>query len=71
MEVPEENTRPGFIHGTEVAQSKRRRQPGFEDQLPLLEREQGLKKKLTMALVVILSVFFTGMVLGAVLGIFV
>lgn len=46
-------------------------QPGFELQLPLLEQEPEVKKKLTVALLVIFGVFFGGMIAGAVLGIFV
>ena len=71
MDGTEENTRPGFMQGTEVACSKRYAQPGFDGQLSLLEREQGLKKKLMVALLVISSVFLGGMIAGAVLGIFV
>lgn len=71
MDGTEDYTRPGFIHGTEVACSKRYAQPGFDGQIPLMEREQGLKKKLTVALVVISSVFLGGMAAGVVLGLFV
>ena len=71
MDGTEENARPGFIHGTEVACSKRYAQPGFDGQLPLLERELGLKKKLMVALTVIFSVFLGGMIAGAVMGLFV
>ncbi len=71
MDGTEENMRPGFIQGTEVACSKRYAQPGFNGQLPLLEREQGLKKKLMVALIVICSVFLGGMIAGAVVGLFV
>ncbi len=62
---------PGFLEGTEVARARRVSQPGFEEQMPLLERDIELKKKLTVALIVIFSVFFGGMIAGAVLGIFV
>lgn len=66
-----EYTPPGFLHGTEVAQSRRIRQPAFDQQLSLIERQQGLKKKLTVAVVVIVSVFLGGLVAGAVAGIFI
>ena len=71
MDGTEENMRPGFRQGTEVACSKRYAQPGFNGQLPLLERERGLKKKLMVALLVISSVFLGGMIVGAVVGLFV
>ncbi len=71
MDGTEENTRPGFIQGTEVACSKRYAQPGFDGQLPLLKREQGLTKKLMVALIVISSVFMGGMIAGAVVRLFV
>jgi len=71
MDGTEENTRPGFIQGTEVACSKRYTQPGFDGQLPLLERELGLKKKLMVAFLVISSVFLGGMIAGAAVRLFV
>jgi flagellar basal body-associated protein FliL len=46
-------------------------QPGFELQLPLLEQEPEVKKKLWIALLVIFGVFLAGMMIGAILGIFV
>lgn len=61
---------PSFKVGREVAQARRVRQPGFEGQLSLLEPELELKKKLKIALMVILSVFFVGLITGAILGIF-
>ena len=66
-----ENSSPGFLEGAEVARSRRTAQPGFEEQLPLLEKDLELKKKLTVALIVIFSVFIGGMIVGAVLGVFV
>lgn len=62
---------PGFLEGAEVARSKSLSQPGFEDQMPLLERDIELKKKLMVAFIVIFAVFLGGMAVGAVLGIFV
>jgi hypothetical protein len=62
---------PGFLQGTEVASVNPVQQPGFELQLPLLEQEPEVKKKLGTALLIIFGVFFAGMILGAVLGIFV
>lgn len=67
----ENNATPGFMYGTEVARVNPMEQPGFELQLPLLEQEPEVKKKLTVALLVIFGVFFAGMIAGAVLGIFV
>jgi F0F1-type ATP synthase assembly protein I len=62
---------PGFLEGTEVARSKRINQPGFDEQLPLLERDKELKKKLAVAIIVISAVFLAGIIAGAILGIFV
>ena len=61
----------GFLHGTEVARVSSTEQPGFELQLPLLEQEPEVKKKLFIALAVIFGVFLAGMIVGAVLGIFI
>lgn len=66
-----QDTGPDFLHGTEVARYRPVPQPGFEAQLSLLERDLELKKKLQIALIVIVSVFFAGLVAGAVMGIFV
>jgi len=71
MDGTVENQRPGFIHGTEVARSRRYAQPGFNGQLPLLEREPGLRKKLAVAFIIIGSVFMGGMIAGAVAGLFI
>jgi hypothetical protein len=65
------HTTPEFLEGAEVASARRRRQPGFAEQLPLLEQDLELKKKLTVAVTVIASVFLGGLVAGAVLGYFV
>ncbi len=62
---------PGFLEGTEVARARRLSQPGFDGQLSLLEKDMELKKKLTIALLVVFGVFFAGMLLGAALGVFV
>lgn len=62
---------PGFLHGTEVARVNPMEQPGFELQLPLLEQEPEMKKKLAIALTVIFGVFLAGMIVGAILGIFI
>ncbi len=70
MNETTQNTTPGFLQGTEVARY-RPVQPGFDEQLPLLEKDLELKKKLYIALVVIFSVFIGGMILGAALGFFV
>lgn len=66
---PNTGARPAFLEGTEVA--RRHTQPGFEEQLPLLERDLELKKKLGIALLVIFSVFLGGMLIGAGVGYFV
>ena len=44
-----EQNQPGFLQGTEVAQSEPGQQPGFELQLPLLEQEPEVRKKLMIA----------------------
>ena len=66
-----DDSKPGFLEGTEVARARSRIQPGFDEQLELLKTDAELKKKLSIALVVIFAVFFGGMALGAVLGIFI
>lgn len=71
MEGNENWTQPGFLHGTEVARVNSMQQPGFELQMPLLEQEPEVKQKLGMALLIIFGVFFAGLVVGAVLGIFI
>jgi len=71
METNEYRPQPGFLQGTEVARVDAMNQPGFELQLPLLEQEPAVKKKLGMALLIIFGVFLAGMILGAVLGIFI
>lgn len=71
MDSNENTPAPGFMYGAEVARMNSAEQPGFELQLPLLEQEPEVKKKLTVALLVIFGVFFGGMIAGAVLGIFV
>jgi hypothetical protein len=70
MNETTQNTTPGFLQGTEVARHRPVSQPGFDEQLPLLEKDLELKKKLYIALVVIFSVFIGGMILGAALGFF-
>jgi len=67
----ENRPQPGFLYGTEVARVNPGEQPGFELQLPLLEQEPEVKKKLAYALLIIFGVFLAGMILGAVLGIFI
>jgi hypothetical protein len=67
----ENKTQPGFLYGTEVARVNPVEQPGFELQLPLLEQEPEVKKKLLVAFMVIFGVFLAGMIIGAILGIFV
>ncbi len=67
----ENKSTPGFLHGTEVARIDSFEQPGFELQLPLLEQEPEVKRKLKTALLTIFGVFFAGMIAGAILGIFV
>jgi hypothetical protein len=62
---------PGFLEGTEVARARRLSQPGFDGQLSLLEKDMELKKKLTIALLVVFGLFFAGMLIGAALGVFV
>lgn len=71
MDEMMQNSAPGFREGTEVARYSPRPQPGFDEQLPLLEKDMELKRKLTIALVVIFSVFVVGMLIGALLGYFV
>lgn len=71
MNSTEDRAAPGFIHGAEVARVNPTEQPGFELQLPLLEQEPQVKRKLGTALLIIFGVFFAGMVVGAILGIFV
>jgi hypothetical protein len=65
------HSKPGFLEGTEVARGKPRVQPGFDEQLQLLRTDAELKKKLNVAVMVILGAFVGGIILGAVLGIFV
>ena len=62
---------PAFLVGTEVASARRLRQPGFDRQLSLLEQDYDLRNKLKIALIVIFSVFVAGIVVGAVVGVFV
>ena len=62
---------PGFRYGTEVARANPVEQPGFEIQLPLLEQEPEVKKKLLIAMTVIFAVFLAGLIVGAVLVIFI
>ncbi len=71
MNGTEDRAAPGFIHGAEVARVNPAQQPGFELQLPLLQQEPQVKRKLTTALLIIFGVFFAGMAVGAVLGIFI
>jgi hypothetical protein len=71
MNTSDERTVPGFLYGTEVARVNPMEQPGFELQLPLLEQEPEVKKKLAIALLVIFGVFLAGMIAGAILGIFI
>ena len=66
-----EKNQPGFLQGMEVARVNPVEQPGFELQLPLLEQEPEVKKKLLIAMTVILGVFIAGLIVGAVLGIFI
>ncbi|MBU1671591.1 MAG: hypothetical protein KKF41_00420 [Actinobacteria bacterium] len=62
---------PGFLVGSEVARARHIEQPGFEDQLSLLDRDQGLKRKVFIAMSVVLGVFIGGMIAGAVVGIWI
>jgi hypothetical protein len=71
MDRVTDNSEPGFLEGTEVARARPRVQPGFDEQLQLLKSDAELKKKLTVAILVILGVFIAGIILGAVLGVFV
>jgi hypothetical protein len=66
-----DDSKPGFLEGAEVARAKPRVQPGFDEQLQLLKTDAELKRKISIALLVILGVFVGGMALGAVLGIFI
>lgn len=66
-----DETTPGFLQGTEVARANPMEQPGFELQLPLLEQEPEVRKKLMVALLVVFGVFLAGMAAGAVVGIFI
>ena len=67
----EYENKPGFRYGTEVARVNSAEQPVFELQLPLLEQEPEVRKKLLIAITVIFAVFLAGLILGAVLGIFI
>jgi uncharacterized protein with NAD-binding domain and iron-sulfur cluster len=62
---------PGFLVGSEVARARHIDQPGFEDQLSLLDRDQGLKRKMFIAVSVVLVVFIGGMIAGAIVGIWI
>lgn len=65
------NPNTPFLHGTEVAHSRRIDQPGFYGQMSLLEQETALKRKVFTALIVVASVFVAGLIAGAVVGIFI
>ena len=69
MDYSEERDAPFFREGTEVAKAGRVR--NTEGQLSLLAPEPGLRRKLLISAVVIVSVFVVGMIAGAALGIFV
>lgn len=71
MSDTQRETGPVFRYGFEVAQSPKHRQPGFEDQLPLLQTELALRKKLMIAGLVILSAFMAGMLAGIIAGFFI
>jgi hypothetical protein len=60
-----------FLLGTEVAHARRIDQPGFDGQMSLLGQETALKRKVITAVIVIMSVFVAGLILGAVAGIFI
>jgi hypothetical protein len=65
------DSKPGFLEGTEVARARPRVQPGFDEQLQLLKTDAELKKKIRVAILVIFGMFVAGIALGAVLGIFI
>jgi F0F1-type ATP synthase assembly protein I len=69
MDYREQSGSPFFREGTEVAKARRIR--NTEGQLSLLAPEPDLRRKLLIATAVILSVFIAGMIVGALLGIFV
>lgn len=60
---------PRFLEGSQVASYEPPVQPGFDDQLPLMQRDEELKSKLKISILVILSFFMGGMAIGAVAGI--
>lgn len=62
---------PGFLVGSEVARARHIDQPGFEDQLSLLDRDRSLKRKLFIAVSVVMGVFIGGMIAGAIVGVWI
>jgi len=62
---------PTFLYGVEVATSKRFKFKESEVQLSLLEQEEELRRKLFLAVLVVFSVFFAGLICGAILGFFI
>lgn len=54
-----------------MARARHIDQPGIEDQLSLLDRDRGLKRKMFIAVSVVLGVFIGGMIAGAIVGIWI
>ena len=60
-----------YLLGTEVAHARRIDQPGFDGQMSLLGQETALRKKVITAVIVVLSVFVAGLMIGALAGYFI
>jgi hypothetical protein len=54
-----------------VAHARRIDQPGFDGQMSLLGQDTALKRKVITALIIVMSVFVAGLIIGAVAGVFI